>query len=64
LDQTRGEAAYHKAISHWEAGEVEKVEEATDIILELETPFWEFRANSLRERLELESLEVAGDTAD
>lgn len=53
LDQTRGEAAYHLAVSYWEAGEVEQVTDATDIILELESPFWVFRANSLRDRLNL-----------
>ena len=52
LDQTRGEAAYHLAVSYWQAGDKTKALEATDIILQLDgTPFWVFRANSLRERL-------------
>ena len=63
LDQTRGEAAYHLAVSYWEAGELEQVEEATSIILDLEAPFWEFRANSLRERLDLEGTGIAADSA-
>ncbi|MEX0330847.1 MAG: tetratricopeptide repeat protein [Puniceicoccaceae bacterium] len=57
LDQTRGEAAYHLAISHWEAGETEKAIEATDIILQLDSaPFWAFKANSLRDRLGVDAL--------
>ena len=57
LDQTRGEAAYHLAVSYWEAGEQEKAVEATDIILQLDAAgFWAFRANSLRERLGAESV--------
>ena len=52
LDQTRGEAAYHLAVSHWEAGEKDKAIEMTDVILQLDSaPFWTYRANSLRERL-------------
>ncbi|MGC9452316.1 MAG: tetratricopeptide repeat protein [Oceanipulchritudo sp.] len=52
LDQTRGEAAYHLAVSYWEAGETEKALEATDIILQLEgASLWVFRANALRDRL-------------
>jgi predicted negative regulator of RcsB-dependent stress response len=53
LDQTRAEAAYHAAVSFWEAGELERVDEMTQLILELEAPFWVFRANSLRDRLQL-----------
>lgn len=53
LDQTRGEAAYHLAVSYWEEGDTERVNAATDIILELDSPFWVFRANSLRDRLNL-----------
>lgn len=52
LDQTRGEAAYHLAVSFWEAGDAEKALEMTDVILQLDNAaFWAFRANSLRERL-------------
>ena len=52
LDQTRGEAAYHLAVSYWEAGEREEAVEATNIILQLDSAsFWAFRANALRERL-------------
>lgn len=53
LDQTRGEAAYNLAVTYWEAGDLERVTEITDLILELEAPFWVFRANSLRDRLAL-----------
>jgi hypothetical protein len=53
LDQTRGEAAYNLAVSYWEAGNLERVNEITDLILELDAPFWVFRANSLRDRLAL-----------
>jgi hypothetical protein len=53
LAQTRGEAAYNLAVTYWEAGDLERVAEITDIILELEAPFWVFRANSLRDRLAL-----------
>ncbi len=55
LDSTRGEAAYHLAVSYWEAGDTERVTEVTDIILELEAPYWVFRANSLRDRLGVEA---------
>lgn len=55
LDQTRGEAAYNLAVTYWEAGDFERVNEITDIILELNAPFWVFRANSLRDRLALDS---------
>ena len=55
LDVTRGEAAYHLAVSYWEVGDTERVSEVTDIILELEAPYWVFRANSLRERLGVEA---------
>ena len=52
LDQVRGEAAYHLAISFWEAGSVEDAVEMTDVILQLDAaPFWVYRANLLRERL-------------
>lgn len=53
LDQTRGEAAYNLAVSYWEAGDLERVTELTDLILELDAPFWVFRANALRDRLAL-----------
>lgn len=53
LDHTRGEAAYHLAVHYWEAGELEKVRETLDIVLELQAPFWVFRANALLERLNL-----------
>lgn len=53
LDQVRGEAAYHLAVSHWEAGEVEKALEAADIILQLDNAsVWAYRANALREKLD------------
>jgi len=55
LDQTRGEAAYNLAVTYWEAGDKERVMEITDIILELNSPFWVFRANSLRDRLALDA---------
>ena len=52
LDQIRGEAAYHLAISFWEAGEIESAIEMTDVIIQLDSaPFWVYRANLLRERL-------------
>lgn len=55
LDVTRGEAAYHLAVSYWESGDVDQVAEMTDVILELEAPYWAFRANSLRDRLGVET---------
>ena len=55
LDQTRAEAAFHLAVSFWEEGNTERVSEVTDIILELQAPYWEFRANALRDRLGLET---------
>jgi hypothetical protein len=55
LDQTRGEAAYNLAVTYWEAGDIQRVNEITDIILELDAPFWVFRANTLRDRLALDS---------
>lgn len=52
LDQIRGEAAYNLAISYWESGELESATEMTDVILQLDSaPFWVYRANLLRERL-------------
>jgi len=51
LKQTRGEAAFHLAISNWESGDLEGAQKAIDIILELDTPFWAYRANLLSERL-------------
>ena len=57
LDQTRGEAAYHLAVSYWEAGDKEKALEMADVILQLDSaPFWTYRANSLRDRLGADSL--------
>ncbi len=52
LDQIRGEAAYHLAISFWEAGDAESALEMTDVILQLDAAtFWIYRANLLRDRL-------------
>ncbi|MGA1205319.1 MAG: tetratricopeptide repeat protein [Opitutales bacterium] len=52
LDQTRGEAAYNLAISHLEAGDTESALEMIDVILQLDgAPFWVYRANLLRDRL-------------
>ena len=52
LDQTRGEAAYHLAVSYWEGGDKEKALETTEIVLQLDSaPFWVYRANALKERL-------------
>ena len=52
LDQTRAEAAYHLAISHWEDGQNEQALEMTDLILQLDSAqFWAYRANLLRDRL-------------
>lgn len=64
LDQTRGEAAYHLAVSLWEDEDREAVAEATAIILELNAPFWVFRANSLRDRLNLGEAEAEDSVAD
>lgn len=55
LDQTRAEAAYHLAVSYWEEGNLERVEEVTDRIIELDSSLWTFRATSLRDRLGLGS---------
>jgi predicted negative regulator of RcsB-dependent stress response len=56
LDQTRGEAAYHLAVSYWESGDRDSALETADIILQLDAaPFWAFRANSLRDRLGAEA---------
>lgn len=61
LDQTRGEAAYHLAVSYWQEGDKEKALEATDIILQLDAAsFWSFRANSLRERLGADAVAELG----
>jgi len=52
LDQTRGEAAYHLAVSYWESGDAAKALEITDVVLQLDAAsFWVYRANALRERL-------------
>jgi predicted negative regulator of RcsB-dependent stress response len=62
LDQTRGEAAYHLAVSYWEVGDTAKALEVTDVILQLDSaPFWVFRANALRERLGADAV-VAGNS--
>ncbi|HSH09299.1 MAG TPA: tetratricopeptide repeat protein, partial [Oceanipulchritudo sp.] len=59
LDQTRGEAAYHLAVSYWEAGDTAKALEITDIVLQLDSaPFWVYRANALRERLGADAVSV------
>jgi len=55
LDQTRAEAAYHLAVSYWEDGNIEQVEEATNRVIELGSSIWSFRATSLRDRLGLGS---------
>ncbi len=53
LDGTRAEAAYHLAISYWEEKDNEKALEMTDVILQLDSaPFWVYRANLLRSRLD------------
>ncbi len=52
LHGTRAEAAYHLAISFWEEKDNEKALEMTDVILQLDSaPFWVYRANLLRARL-------------
>jgi predicted negative regulator of RcsB-dependent stress response len=60
LAQTRAEAAYHSAVVHWESGDLQRVDEMTGMILDLEAPFWVFRASALRERLELDAVAATG----
>lgn len=63
LDQTRGEAAYHLAVSQWEAGEPEAARDTLDIILQLdEASMWSFRAEDLRDRLELPEVATASSS--
>ncbi len=55
LDGTRGEAAFHLAVSQWESGDAEKALATSDLILQLNSAqFWVYRANILRERLNAE----------
>lgn len=51
LDQTRGEAAYHLAVSYWEMGQIEQAIDATGMIQGLDAPFWSYRGELLGERL-------------
>lgn len=53
LAQTRGEAAYNLAISYWESGDLERVAEMSEFILGLNSPFWNYRANLLRVRVNI-----------
>ncbi len=49
---TRAEAAYHLAVIHWEDENHSAMEEALDIIHDLEgASLWAFRANVLRQRV-------------
>lgn len=52
LAVTRAEAAYHLAVVHWEDENHDAMEEALDLIDELEgASLWAFRANVLRQRI-------------
>jgi hypothetical protein len=52
LGQIRGEAAYNLAISRLESGNKAGVQEALDIIFNLENAgFWSFRATNLQDRI-------------
>jgi len=52
LDQTRGEAAYHLAVSQWAKGDREAARENIDLILQLEgASMWSFQARSLQDRM-------------
>lgn len=56
LSEIRSEAAYHLAVTYWEAQDLAKVDLFTEVILELDEPIWVGRASALRERLELDSI--------
>lgn len=52
LDQTRGEAAYHLAVSQWQEDDLEAARENVDLILQLEgASMWSFRASALQDRM-------------
>lgn len=52
LDQVRGEAAYHLAVSAWEAQEFSQVRSALDTVLGLSNPgFWRDQALDLESRI-------------
>lgn len=52
LDQVRGEAAYHLAVSAWEAEDFSRVRSALDIVLGLNNPgFWREQALDLESRI-------------
>jgi predicted negative regulator of RcsB-dependent stress response len=60
LDQTRGEAAFHLAVSYWEEGDHQSAHETIDVILSIDSPFWSYRGNLLKERLDPVSVAAAG----
>ncbi|MCC5835518.1 MAG: tetratricopeptide repeat protein [Opitutales bacterium] len=52
LDQIRGEAAYHLAVSAWEVEDFAQVQAALDTIMSLENPgFWRDQALDLESRI-------------
>ncbi len=52
LDQLRGEAAYHLAVSAWEAEDFAQVQAALDTIMSLDNPgFWQDQALDLESRI-------------
>ncbi len=52
LAGTRAEAAYHLAVIHWEDENLSAMEEALDLIHDIEgASLWAFRANVLRQRV-------------
>lgn len=56
IAEIRSEAAYHLAVTYWEANDLAKVDMFTEVILELNEAIWVGRATALRERLELDSV--------
>lgn len=61
LPEIRSEAAYHLAVTYWEADDLAKVDVFTEVILTLDDPIWATRATALRERLQLDSA-VSGES--
>jgi hypothetical protein len=52
LDQVRGEAAYHLAVSYWEAGDLAGARAAIDQLTSLENAgYWRFQGASLEDRI-------------
>jgi predicted negative regulator of RcsB-dependent stress response len=61
MAEIRSEAAYHLAVTYWQADDLAKVDVFTEVILTLDEPVWVSRATALRERLGLDSA-VSGES--